>query len=697
MGAEWITLPIDEYPEYQMSSYSVYSEEKYPFAVSEYTCQYQYDKQVKELHLHISADTRYRLWVNGQWIGRGPCHLGGDYNRKAPFPYRYYDERVVPLEDSKISILVQVIHQPMMGTDFSSGRNGLYLDGIVNFKDGSREMISTDDTWMVRLNRAWEGTDYADYTKDKTTWVKAKTFDYPVELRKMLVPVMVEEKIVAGEGERFTVQPKETKQIQLHFGKIYSGYIWFEADGECEIEFQYMEEERDSGREHYILSTTGSDMSLCMRSFDHCCMTIRNIETESIRVSVHLRFEHYPLEQVGNFQCSDENLNKVYEVCRHTLLICDQSIRLDSPMHQEPLGCTGDYYIESLMERAVSGETQLTRADIVRTAEILRLQDGVMFHTTYSLIWVQMLKDYVDYSGDIAVIDEVKDALDILLCRFEKYVSESGLPEKAPNYMFVDWMVIDGYSLHHPPKTLGLSVLSAFYYRALVIAGDLYQMIQCHERAIYSRKSAANLKEAFQLLYHEERGLYCEGLQVEDLVPANEWLPENPKKIYYGIYANVLAVLYDLCPAEEKQKLLRRTLTDDTLADVQPYFMHFVIEAVWSAGLFEEYGMEILRRWIPIVQACDKGLAEGWHRPQEDYVFDHSHAWGGTPAYQLPTRLLGLEILEAGMKKIRIKPQLYGLQWAEIEYPTPYGLIRCVMREGEETCLEIPKEIEVGI
>lgn len=229
-----------------------------------------------------------------------------------------------------------------------------------------------------------------------------------------------------------------------------------------------------------------------------------------------------------------------------------------------------------------------------------------------------------------------------------------------------------------------------------MIAGELYQMMQCHERATYSRKSAANLKKAFQLLYHEERGLYCKGLSTEDLVPTNEWLSENPKKIYYGVYANVLAVLYDLCPADEKIALLRRTLTDCTLADVQPYFMHFVIEAVWSAGLFDECGMEILRRWKTMVQACDKGLAEGWHLPQEDYVFGHSHAWGGTPAYQLPTRLLGLEILEAGMKKIRIKPQLYGLQWAEIEYPTPYGLIRCVMREGEETYLEIPKGIEIS-
>lgn len=695
MGAQWITLPAEQYSKYQESSYSVYDENKFPFAVSEYIRKYNYDKEIREVRINISADSRYRLWINEEWIGRGPCHLGGDYNRKEPFPYRYYDERVVQMKGSNLSIFAQVIHQPMMGTDFSSGYNGLYVDGIVVFTDGSQEKIGTDGSWSVRLNSVWESVSRANDVKKENIWVNAQVLEYPASLKKMPIPVMAEERIIAQEGQNFTIKPNEIKETVLHFGKIYSGYIYFETDGECELEFQYMEVERDSGREQYILKSAKKEMSLCMRSVDHCKMIVKNKQKEPVHISVQFLFEHYPLKQIGKFQCSDEWLNQVYEVCRHTLLICDQSIRLDSPMHQEPLGCTGDYYIESLMEMAVSGNTQLTRADIIRTAELLSLQEGVMFHTTYSLIWVQMLKDYIDYSGDTEVINEVQNALDILLCRFETYISESGLPEKAPNYMFVDWMMVDGYSLHHPPKALGLSALSAFYYRALVIAEELYRNVGSVEKARNCEQRAANLKLSFQMLYHNERGLYCEGVSTEDLVSSNEWLPKNSKKAYYGVYANALAVLYDLCPDDKKKEVIKRILEDKNLPDVQPYFMHFVLEAVWAAGLFKEYGMQLIRRWIPIVQMCDKGLAEGWHRPQEDYIFDHSHAWGGTPAFQLPTRLLGLEILVPGMKKIRLKPRLYGLQWAEIEYPTPYGLIRCVMQEGKEAVLEMPDGIEV--
>jgi len=52
-----------------------------------------------------------------------------------------------------------------------------------------------------------------------------------------------------------------------------------------------------------------------------------------------------------------------------------------------------------------------------------------------------------------------------------------------------------------------------------------------------------------------------------------------------------------------------------------------------------------------IYDECPKGLKEGWI--QLHYKFDYSHAWGGTPMYQLPARISGLEILEPGMKKIR--------------------------------------------
>ena len=79
----------------------------------------------------------------------------------------------------------------------------------------------------------------------------------------------------------------------------------------------------------------------------------------------------------------------------------------------------------------------------------------------------------------------------------------------------------------------------------------------------------------------------------------------------------------------------------------------------------------------------------------EGYVVDYSHGWGGTPAYQLPCRISGIEILEPGFKKIRIKPNLYGLEYADIKIPTPYGVINCHITK-DKMDIDIPDGIMVA-
>ena len=123
--------------------------------------------------------------------------------------------------------------------------------------------------------------------------------------------------------------------------------------------------------------------------------------------------------------------------------------------------------------------------------------------------------------------------------------------------------------------------------------------------------------------------------------------------------------------------------------------MHYLLNAVRKYNLFDKYGMKLLERWIPVVTECDKGLAEGWIAPEKGYSFDHSHAWGGTPAYQMPMAITGLEILEPGMKKIKFTPNLYGLDFAEIKIPTEYGMIYFKAEKGKETIFEVPDGIEL--
>ena len=95
------------------------------------------------------------------------------------------------------------------------------------------------------------------------------------------------------------------------------------------------------------------------------------------------------------------------------------------------------------------------------------------------------------------------------------------------------------------------------------------------------------------------------------------------------------------------------------------------------------------------MRECPKGLAEGFYKPTPDYSFDHSHAWGGTPAYALPLALSGLEILEPGYKKIRFNPSLLDLEYAKVQIPTPYGVVELTMEAGKEPVISVPAGIEL--
>ena len=108
------------------------------------------------------------------------------------------------------------------------------------------------------------------------------------------------------------------------------------------------------------------------------------------------------------------------------------------------------------------------------------------------------------------------------------------------------------------------------------------------------------------------------------------------------------------------------------------------------AGLSSEYTLPLCEDWKKAYSECPKGLQEGFIKPEPTYHFDYSHAWGGTPRYAVPLALSRLEILEPGFRRIRLRPQLLGLEHALVEIPTPYGLIRIEQRQDHSPLIDCP-------
>ena len=80
--------------------------------------------------------------------------------------------------------------------------------------------------------------------------------------------------------------------------------------------------------------------------------------------------------------------------------------------------------------------------------------------------------------------------------------------------------------------------------------------------------------------------------------------------------------------------------------------------------------------------------------------FRHSlcHGWASGPVPYLTEFVLGVKVLEAGCKKIAIKPELGNLAYAIGDYPTPYGNIHIEHKKEKgvvKTVFTAPKEVEV--
>lgn len=704
-NAKWIWMPADRYPANLDSRITALLDDGLPYyhyTVARFEKEYRFEKRLSHVNFTVSAESFFILYDGDEQIALGPPPRAGDFYRFYEPKERLYSSSLTYRTDrSSLALSALVRMCPVNNFEFSSGRGGFILSAEAVFEDGTSLELSTDESWLVCLDRRYFERELYDGRLGTDAPVFAEEVKNMQSPEPTGLPQLIQERI-ASEGSSLVLRPHETLESDVRLPMIYAGYLELSSsgDGEVYLDVECRELDEDGVHEHAVLSHCDRYRSFRLLSVGEFHITAKNLSDTPMRVDAALIATSYPVGSAASFVCSDAELCDVMNICAHTLRYCRQLLHLDSPKHCEPLSCTGDYYIETLMSAALDGDMRLAMLDIRRTAQLLCENGGRIFHTTYSLIWVRWLLDVYMRTGDMTLLEDCRDALVLLLERFDGYVGENGLLEHAPDYMFVDWIYIDGYSMHHPPKALGQSCLCMYYFGALGDAERIFSVLGDTEKAAALAERREQLRLAINsLLFDSTRSLYRAGLNTpnSERVRGEENLPPNTECEYFIKQPNILAAYFGVCDDETCRRIIDMIMSDECEGEYQPYFAHFLLEAVFRTGLREKYTLQIIEKWKKPCRECKKGLAEGFIPPQPDYSFDHSHAWGGTVLYSLPRALSGIEISSAGGRHISLSPSLLGLEHAEFGIPTPCGMLELELKRGCAVRIRAPRELELEI
>ena len=648
----------------------------------------------------ITAEVRYRLWINGKLAARGPADAGRDYDSGPCGPW-FEDVRqfATLFHKGKNVVAVEVFPHPLVSSDASTDRPGLKVDLTFQAPGLESSTFGTDSSWVsapasdldqkgadhgFRINLNYEPVGWQLPTYDDSAWGPSRVAteaqrptlvsELPPGLEAELRPTGFTRVSDGVKPNRLTGGAKFDKngKYSVHYGHILSGYVGLKIMGHQGTRLLLTPNEHDApgaNRSSEIILREGEQV-VELPYFDS--FSVVNIEAVGVTQPIEIQdvrcvFTSFPVRYLGQFECSNPTYNQLWEISRWVTQICMQTHHLDSPHHQEPISDAGDYLIESLNSLYAFGEGTLARQDLKKIGRTLRQRKYQSFHTSYSLLWLQMLIQYYQYTGDIEPIQELAPDVFALLDQFETYIGKNGLISEAPNYMFMDWVEIESFNAHHPPAVIGQGYMTALYYRALADAAKVAELTGKPDRVAQFKALQTKIAAAFDHeLWVADKGLYRDGKPFQTSIPPNQWLPADRNIETFTTQVNTLAVACGLVPAKRAKAVMMSILARPDL-NCQPYFMHFVFEAMAVASLFNIDASSQIQRWKVIPDT--KSFHEMWT------VGDLSHAWNATPLFQMSGRILGVEPVEPGFKKFRIAPHPCDLKWAKGQVPTPHGFI----------------------
>ncbi len=673
------------------------------------------DKKLIKATLYITASHEYELYIDGALTGNGPGYHYPQYQY-----YNAYDITTSFKNKSQHSFAC-LTHWYGSGQGRPKSTNGLLAKAIFEFSDSTLIIIGTDKSWKQEEVKAFltnqplrngEGIGFIDYIDSRFFNDKWKEVSYndskwenAIEIGNHPSPPWTGNltpnynKIIHEELQPVKITNKGEGNYLIDLGKVYAGVpkITFKggkAGEDIKIIGGYTLD--DAG---YISTTTnqGTDMSYTFVLSGKTCtfqpfvyLGMRYIQISDAPKNLTLKdvcfiTRHEELDtNASYFHSSNEMLNKVYALMKHSLILGSQESFVDTPTREKggflgdswsigvtTMNCMNDRLMNlRILEQFLQSQEQYWPDG--RLNAVYPNGDGKRDIPDYTQMFLFWIWDYYMITGNKQFLadnyHQIKNVVDYI----GKYINpKTGLihnlegGSSAYKYGIVDWPadMRYGYDVSVESRT----VIDAYAYYDFKIFGLIANELDSSQAAEKYNKQAENMANAINKQLINSEGVYIDGL-----------VQDGTQSTHASQHANMLPLALGLVP--EENKLAVKNLVKDKKMSVGMVTLRWLPEAIGEADegehLIDLFTNTKWDGWAKTISQGGTATWESWNAISNGESM--SHPWGAVGIQSIYKYILGLKNIKPQHELIQIKPLWFGnkLLDAEGTIPTDRGSIK---------------------
>jgi len=471
------------------------------------------------------------------------------------------------------------------------------------------------------------------------------------------------------------VTPNAEGAIELIYdlGAQHVGYFQFNLQGEdgLVVDVASVEYVSPTGEIQHTRAYRNSMRYICKegwnrftsndrRSGRYVFITLRNQTKPAIIRNFRVVESTYPVEYQGRFSCSDETLNRIWEISAHGLKLCMEDTFTDCPLYEQT-HWIGDARNEALFAYTVFGAYDLARRCITLTGQSLEHYPIVLSQTpsgweriipSFSFLWVLSIWDYYYETGDKDFLAKTYPWIIENLRGAAESKVERGLYSGPKRNNFLDWTNID----QHQPTVLHNSMLLV---AALKVAERCGTVLGTKEDGDWLATYRTQLIEAINTLWDPKKGAYPDSIRADGTISEST-----------SVHTSILSFLYDIVTDENREQAVENIISPPKgmVRVGSPFITFYRMKCLEKAGHQDDIIQLINQEYQPML---DAGATTVWESfatgttGQDGFpTRSRCHGWAAAPIYYLNRLVLGIVPTAVGGQSFSISPRVSGVRWA---------------------------------